>query len=270
MSTIEILLKALRENPLDFLALAIFIFCWLGYEPFLQRIGKRVGVITRDLSVVRAAWMKEATMRDVKLLDSNLMAHAVNSATHFSQANLILIAAVTGVLFGGRLPLRSAQALGFDITSPLLLQIKLALIVICLARGLLNFIWALRQMNYCAAAIGSLPEDLRPEESRAFGNALSNILEPAMTNFSQGVRGYYFSLAAAAWLVGPLSLALASIAAVALLGWRQSRSQAARGLRRLRELLETRESGAPHLSNPHATAQIFEDNAAAHNSKPES
>ena len=269
MSTIEILLRTLRENPLDFLALAIFLFCWLGYEPFLKTIGKRVGVITRDLSVVRAAWMKEATRRDVKLLDSNLMAHAVNSATHFSQANLILIAAVTGVLFGGRLPLRSAQALGFDITSPLLLQIKLALIIICLARGLLNFIWALRQMNYCAAAIGSLPEDLRPEESRAFGKALSNILEPAMTNFSQGVRGYYFSLAAAAWLVGPLSLALASIAAVALLGWRQSRSQAANGLRRLRELLEARETGAPHLSNPHATAQIFEDNAAAHNSKPE-
>ena len=58
MSTIEILLKALRENPWDVLALMIFIFCWLGYEPFLKRIGKRVGVITKDLSVVRAAWMR--------------------------------------------------------------------------------------------------------------------------------------------------------------------------------------------------------------------
>ncbi len=270
MSTIEILLKTLRENPWDVLALIIFVFCWLGYEPFLKRIGKRVGVITRDLSVVRAAWMKEATTRDVKLLDSNLMAHAVNSATHFSQANLILVAAVTGVLFGGRLPIRSAQALGFDIASPLLLQIKLALIIICLSRGLLNFIWALRQMNYCAAAIGSLPEDLRPEESRAFGDALANILEPAMTNFSQGVRGYYFSLAAAAWLFGPLSLALASVAAVALLGWRQSRSQAARGLRRLRELLETRGETGTHIQHHSATAQIFEDNAAPHNSKSES
>ena len=270
MSTIEILLKTLRENPWDVLALIIFVFCWLGYEPFLKRIGKRVGVITRDLSVVRAAWMKEATTRDVKLLDSNLMAHAVNSATHFSQANLILVAAVTGVLFGGRLPIRSAQALGFDIASPLLLQIKLALIIICLSRGLLNFIWALRQMNYCAAAIGSLPEDLRPEESRAFGDALADILEPAMTNFSQGVRGYYFSLAAAAWLFGPLSLALASVAAVALLGWRQSRSQAARGLRRLRELLEARSKGPAHMAAHHATAQIFEENAAAHKSKPES
>jgi len=269
MSTLEVLLKALRENPWDVLALIIFIFCWLGYEPFLKQVGHRVGVITKDLSVIRAAWMREASIRDVKLLDSNLMAHAVNSATHFSQANLILIAAVTGVLFGGRLPLSSAHALGFDIASPLLLQIKLALIIVCLARGLLNFIWALRQMNYTAAAIGSLPEDLRPDEARAFGDALASVLEPAMTNFSQGVRGYYFSLAAAAWLFGPLSLAVASIAAVALLGWRQSRSQAAHGLRRLRELLETRRQTPPARSTEHdATAQMFEENAAPHNPKP--
>ncbi len=270
MSTIEILTKALRENPWDVLALMIFIFCWLGYEPFLKRIGKRVGVITRDLSVIRATWMREATVREVKLLDSNLMAHAVNSATHFSQANLILIAAVTGVLFGGRLPLRSAQALGFDIASPLLLQIKLALIIVCLARGLLNFIWALRQMNYCAAAIGSLPEDLRPEESKPFGDAIASVLEPAMTNFSQGVRGYYFSLAAAAWLFGPLSLGVASIAAVVLLGWRQSRSQAAHGLRRLRELLEARGQSTPHHHGTDATVRALEGNAAAHNAKSES
>ena len=259
MSKIETLLTILRDNPWDALALVIFIFCWLGYEPFLKSIGKQVGVIRRDLSVIRAAWMREGAVRDVKLLDSNLMAHAVNSATHFSQANLILIAAVAGVLFGGHLQVSSAQALGFAITSPLLLQLKLALVIVCLARGLLNFIWALRQMNYCAAAMGSLPEHMSPAEGRDFGAALAQVLEPAMTNFSQGVRGYYFSLAGAAWLFGPLSLAVASIAAVVLLGWRQSRSQAAHGLRRLRELLEAREQGA--------SAQIVGENIAPHNSK---
>lgn len=268
MSTLEILSRALRENPDDVLALLVFIFCWLGYEPLLKRIGKRFGVVVRDLSVVRAAWMRQATTRDVKLLDSNLMTHAVNSAAHFSQANLILIAAVAGVLFGGRLPVKSAQALGFDVATPLLLQIKLALVVICLARGLLDFIWALRQMNYCAAAIGSLPEDMTPEEAKPFGDAMASIIEPAMSNFSQGVRGYYFSLAAAAWLFGPLSLAVASIGAISVLGWRQSRSPAARGLRRLRELLDKR-SVPVHTVEHHTMAQIFDDNAAAHHHKAE-
>ncbi|MGZ3305866.1 MAG: DUF599 domain-containing protein [Asticcacaulis sp.] len=267
MSTLEILIHAFRQNPDDLAALLIFIFCWLGYEPLLRRIGKRFGVASRDLSVIRAAWMRQAAIRDVKLFDSNLMAHAVNSATHFSQANLILVAAVTGVLFGGRLPLKSVQALGFDIASPLLLQIKLGLIILCLARGLLDFIWALRQMNYCAAAMGSLPEDMDASESKGYAQALANVLEPAMSSFSMGVRGYYFSLAAAAWLFGPVSLVVASIGAIALLAWRQSRSQASRGLRQLRELIESRPLPPAHVPHHDATAQYFEDNAAPRNKK---
>ena len=156
MPSFTALVHIVEKNPIDVLGLVVFSCCWLGYEPFLQKISKKSGLITKDLSVVRKAWMKEMTLRGMKLFDSNLMAHAVNSATNFSSANLLLIAAVAGVLFSSHLPLRAVEALGFDVSSPLLFQIKLALVVVCLTRGLLNFIWAMRQMNYCAAAMGSL------------------------------------------------------------------------------------------------------------------
>ncbi len=207
--------------------------------------------------------MKEATQRGLKLFDSNLMGHAVNSATNFSSANLILIAAVAGVLFSSNLPLAAVKSLGFDVPTQHLFQLKLALITVCLTRGLLNFIWAIRQMNYCAAALGSLPEVMDAEASVDYTAALSDILEPAMSNFSQGVRGYYFSLASAAWLFGPESLIIASVGAIILLGWRQSRSQAARGLRRLRELLEAH----PERLKSLASAQNFDENAAPHNNE---
>ncbi len=258
------LMTAIKDNPWDALALCLFGVCWLGYEPFLMKIGKKSGLITRDLSVVRASWMKAMTMRGLKLFDSNLMGHAVNSATNFSSANLLLIAAIAGVLFGGHLPFSAVKSLGFDVPTQFLFQLKLALIVLCLTRGLLNFIWALRQMNYCAAAMGSLPEVMDETESPAFAAALTNILEPAMSNFSQGVRGYYFSIAGAAWLFGPAALVVASLGAVALLGWRQSRSQSAMGLRQLRELLEASEARAKHA----ASAQNSSKNIAPHNQNP--
>jgi uncharacterized membrane protein len=266
MSILNTLIRAAQDSPLDIAGLVIFIFCWLGYEPFLRRISKSRGLITKDLSVVRRAWMQEMTVREVKLFDSNLMAHAVNSATNFSSANLLLIAAVAGVLFGGHLPLKSMTALGFDVSSTQLFQIKMALVLVCLSRGLLDFIWSLRQMNYCAAAMGSMPENMDEELAARFSSAVTNILEPAMTSFSQGVRAYYFSLAAAAWLWGPFYLAAASIGAVALLGWRQSRSQSARGLRQLRELLEEH----PYPTPPRpiaASAKKTSKNAAPHNAQ---
>ncbi len=264
MTALTILFHAAKNNPLDVLALLVFVFCWLGYEPFLQKISKKSGLITKDLSVVRQSWMKEMTIRSFKLYDSNLMAHAVNSATHFSSSNLLLIAAVAGVLFGGGVPIKYASQLGIDVSSPLLLKLKLALVLICLSRGFLNFIWSLRQMNYCAAAMGSLPDNMDVPTAEKFSDAMSNIIEPAMSNFSQGVRGYYFSLAAAAWLFGPLTLIAASIGAIGLLGWRQSRSQAARGLRQLRELLEDHPYPTP--TRPIQTpGSEMNDNAASQN-----
>jgi uncharacterized membrane protein len=52
------------------------------------------------------------------------------------------------------------------------------------------------------------------------------------------VRGYYFALAAAAWLLGPWALIAAVLGAVGLLYWRQVGSPSAKGVRRLRFLLE--------------------------------
>lgn len=259
------LYHAAVSNPFNTAALIIFFLCWLGYEPLLQKVSKKSGLITKDLSVVRAAWMKEMTLRGLKLFDSNLMAHAVNSATNFSSANLLIIAAIAGVLFGGNLPVKTLETIGFDVPTALLLRIKLSLILICLTRGLLNFIWGIRQMNYCAAAMGSLPELMDEDTARRFTRAVSNIIEPAMSNFSQGVRGYYFALASAAWLFGPEALICASIGAVALLGWRQSRSQAARGLRELRELLEEHPYPTPARVFDTATAQNSGKNSASHN-----
>ena len=227
----------------DTLAVIFFLLFWLGYEPFLQALGKKSGLITKDLTVVRHAWMREAVLRDQKLLDSNLLGHAINSSTHFSSASLILIAAVAGAIFSGHAPVNAVRQLGIE-TSGLLLQTKLGLILICLSRGFLNFIWALRQMNYCAAAFGSLPETMNRQHAHRFAEALGDILDPAMSNFSQGVRGYYFALAAAAWLLGPIPFVVATLLALLLLSWRQSRSQSARGLHALRDAIERHDNEA--------------------------
>lgn len=222
----------------DFAAFIIFLGCWMGYEPVLKLLSKRSGLIAKDMTVVRQAWMKEMVIRSFKLYDSNLIGHGVNSMSFFASANLILIAAVAGAIFTGDLSINSADALGIDTSSSAILLLKLALVMVCLARGLLNFIWALRQTNYTVAAMGAVPENIDEKNSHEFTLAITDIFEPAMSNFSQGVRGYYFALAAGAWLFGPIPLAIASLGAAGLLAWRQSRSQAARGLRRMRELLE--------------------------------
>jgi len=237
-------------TPIDWIALAVFAVCWLFYEPVLHGISRRTGSISRDMVRIRQAWMRAMVKRDIRLVDSQLMGHAINSASFFASANLILIAAVAGALFGGSSMLPDVSGLGIQAT-PERLEMKLALVTACLARGLLDFIWSIRQQNYCLALMGAAPvED--DTAGRAFADAATAVLNPALTAFSRGVRGYYFALAAAAWLYGPLALGVATLVATALLVWRQASSPAAAGIRQVRALLDAGEAdpGAKHEGRP--------------------
>lgn len=229
-------------TPWDWSALALFLACWLGYSPLLHLLAGRGRVLNDDMIHVRQAWMNQMATRELRLVDSQLMGHSINSASFFASANLLLIAAVAGVLFGGEAALRGVAAIGADIAGeppPLqLLEAKLGLITLCLARGLMDFIWAIRQMNYTLALIGATPDGESAMDRSAYARTVGAVLNPAMLAFNSGVRAYYFALAATAWLFGPLWLALGVAAAFLLLLWRQRRSPAARAIHKARAMLE--------------------------------
>ena len=229
-------------SALNIAALAVFVFAWVFYEPLLHAFAKRRGgVLNTDLTVIRTAWMGNMTRREVRLMDSQLLGQTLNSCSFFASSNLILIAAASGALFGGPRTFASVSALEVVHTSSrLLFEVQLALVVAALARGLLDFIWAIRQINYCLAALGAVPDPLPEAEREVFGAALARLLNPALGSFSAGVRGYYFALAAAAWLFGPLAFMGATLGAVVLLVWRQRGSPAALAIHAFRNLIEGR------------------------------
>lgn len=230
----------------DGLALALFLACWLGYDMGLRAIANRRGTLNADMMIVRDAWMRAMSTRDVRIVDSQLMGHSINSASFFASANLLLIAAVAGVLFGGETALQGVAEVGAQQVPTALLEGKLGLITVCLARGLLDFIWSIRQMNYALAVIGAAPDGETARDRWA--RAASNLLNPALAAFSQGVRGYYFALAAGAWMFGPQFLAAGAACVTLLLVWRQSSSPAARAIRDLRGQVEAPDFAAAKSS----------------------
>lgn len=227
-------------DPLNLTAIILFAVCWLGYQPLLTLLGRRGGaVINTDLMVVRSAWMHNMARREGRFMDGQLMAQALSSSSFFASSNLILIAATAGVLFGGQASFRNVSSLVVIKTSShLLFEFQLSLVLLTLARGLLDFIWGIRQLNYVLAAIGATPEAGDEETRRAFGDVAGRLLNPALHSVNSGVRGYYFALAAAAWLFGPIPFIAATLGAVGLLVWRQRRSPAAYAIADLRKLIE--------------------------------
>lgn len=81
-------------TPFDWLALVLFFLCWLGYGPLLKVLARGSGSLNDDMLTVREAWMTAMTHREVRLLDSQLLGHSINSGSFFASSNLLLIAAV--------------------------------------------------------------------------------------------------------------------------------------------------------------------------------
>ena len=241
----------LDELTLNAAALAVFLACWIGYRLWLRLLWGPRGTINADMNTVRVRWMLTmAHRKDQRLLDGQLMGHALSFGSFFASSNLILIAAAGGVLFGGDSTYHKVlQAPGLAHASRLLFDAKIVLITATLARGLMDFIWSIRQMNYALAVIGAAPEQAPPHWFGAYAEAAARILNPAFASANSGVRGYYFALAAAAWLVGPWTLAGASIAVTALLLWRQKHAAAAEGVRRVRILLEDQTPRAASIAD---------------------
>ena len=237
-------------SPLNVVALVVFAMCWLFYQPLLNLLGRRGGAaINSDLMVVCGAWMHNMAKRDGRFMDGQLLAQTLSSSSFFASSNLILIAAAASVLFGGQTSFRNVSSLEVIKTSSrLLFQAQIGLVVLALARGLLDFIWGIRQLNYVLAAIGAIPEHADDETNHAYGDAAARILNPALHSVNSGVRGYYFALAAAAWLFGPIAFILATLGATSLLIWRQRRSQSAYAIADLRKLLESQ--APPNLTAP--------------------
>lgn len=223
----------------DIIGLSIFLLCWVGYEPLRQRLIRPFGAacINQDMFPVRETWLREFLQRENRIMDVNLLGHLLNSASFFASTNLLLIAATAGVLFGGEVVQQSLQAI--EIAAPAsgwLMEAKIALVTVTLARGLLDFIWAIRQLNYSLAVLGAAPSHAAADRHEAFVKAAADVLHPAFAAFNRGVRAYYFALAAAAWIISPWAMAIGVVFAVFVLLRRQLRSQAARGIHAVSQL----------------------------------
>ncbi len=242
-------------TPWDVAAAGLYFLCWIAYGPVIQRIGGPHS-INADMMSIRLRWMRHmAGRREGRLIDGQLIGHILNSSSFFASSNLILIAATAGVLFGGDSAYRNLRGIPLLAHAPrLLFTLKIALVTVTLARSLLDFIWSIRQLNYCIALVGAAPDDLGDvARTRRYADLCGGVFNNALSTFNSGVRGYYFALAAAAWVFGPAALAAATAGSVILLSFRQLASPTARDIRQARAVLEEAELDAPPPShNPYA------------------
>ena len=215
----------------DGVALGWFLLAWLGYGPLIQ-VWRHPSSVNVRLHEVRRVWMRVMLARDNRIVDTSLIGHTVHSATFFASTTMVALAALLGVLGNFEHSFAALGELTFAAkTSRALAETKVVLLVFVLAHSFLKLTWALRKLNYCIALIGAAPLKPDPARSGVIADSIATVFSLAIGSFNAGLRGYYFTLAALAWLLGPGAFALATSGIVTMMLWRQFGSTTAQAIR---------------------------------------
>ena len=221
--------------PADFtlahaIAIALLFAAWTLYSPLLRLFGR--GTLNAQLGAVRLRWMTLSTSRQNRTFDALLLNQIINSVSFFGSATLIVVAGLLGTFANVKAVNEVISGLHFFAPMSVeLLAVNLGVVVLVLAISFFSFTYALRKLIYTVALTGSLPEQAEQTPLiKAQIEATSVVLSEAIRSFNNGIRGFYYAVAALFLLVDPIACMVATCAVMAMLFWRQTMTPTARAI----------------------------------------
>lgn len=213
----------------DAAALTFLLLLWQGLVRLIEHPPARRPSVSVLMADIRRDWMRTFVTRQPRIFDANVIDSLRQSTAFFASASMIALGAGIALLGdSGRLTGLAADfAPG---TSRTLLELKLVLMIVLIANAFLKFVWANRLFGYCSVLMASVPNE--PEDPAAYPRAAqaAEINITAARSYNRGLESVYFAIAALAWLIGPVALALATAVTGAVIARREFASASRRAI----------------------------------------
>ncbi len=213
------LLTEFNVTALDLIALAFLAVVWIGYVAFSARHGRRVPSLHSRMDVFRREWMVRMIDRDNRMVDINIVRNLTRSSQFFASITMLILGALIALTGYVQQALEVVSGLPFTVKGTArLIEMKILLLVVIFVYAFFKFTWAIRQLGFCSTLIGAAPKQPKedPEQFAPIINRIARITSYAGVNFNNGLRAYYFGMAALSWFLHPW-LMIAATARVAFI-----------------------------------------------------
>ncbi|MDP1672988.1 MAG: DUF599 domain-containing protein [Burkholderiales bacterium] len=213
---------------LDIGALLFFVLSWAGYALFAEWRAKSVPSLHNTMDRYRRDWMLRMIERDNRMVDVNIMRNLTRSSQFFASTTMLVLGALIALLGYVQQAMEVVSGLPFTVkASQRLLEIKIVLLVLIFVYAFFKFSWAIRQLGFCSTLVGAAPKPPKdnPEQYSADIERIAAVTSYAGTNFNDGLRSYYFALAAMTWFLHPYLMIIATAWVVYVLHHREFESR---------------------------------------------
>jgi uncharacterized membrane protein len=202
-------------HPLDWIALAVFVFGWALYSWLVDFSPWRERTLTAVMQRQRKRWMETMLKRDVRIVDTAIIGGLQNGTAFFASTSLLAIGAAFALLTTSDEILVSLRDVAPASGSRAAWEVKSLGLLSIYAYAFFKFGWAYRLFNYASILMGATPpasESHSPAARLAMERATAmNSL--AGFHFTRGQRAFFFSVAflgwfASAWLFLGITIAV--------------------------------------------------------------
>lgn len=200
------LLTEFNVTALDLIALGFLAAVWIGYVAFSARHGRRVPSLHSRMDVFRREWMVRMIDRDNRMVDVNIVRNLTRSSQFFASTTMLILGALIALTGYVQQALDVVSGLPFTVKGTArLIEMKILLLVVIFVYAFFKFTWAIRQLGFCSTLIGAAPRQPKedPEQFAPIINRIARITSYAGVNFNNGLRAYYFGMAALSWFLHP-------------------------------------------------------------------
>ena len=220
-------------TPADAVALAFFILAWTVYHHWIGRGQREHTSLSSQMNAQRMLWMEQMSHREVRIVDTAVMASLQNGTAFFASTSLIMLGGAAALLRSTDDVLKVFADLPFGlVTARGLWELKIIGLAMIFGYAFFKFSWAYRLFNYTAILMGSTPAFNHPDkdarDKAARRAAHMNIV--AGRHFTRGQRALHFSFAYLGWFVSPYLLVVTTAAIVYVMVQRQFKSAALRAV----------------------------------------
>lgn len=188
---------------LDILAFAWFALAWFGYARFADRhYGTRKNLI-RIMDDMRSRWMHQMLKRDTRIADATLIGNIMRTISFFASTTILILMGIITVMGAHDSGISMVQTIPFTMgNTPLMWELKLALLALIFVYAFFKLTWSVRQYNYVSIVVGAAPmPHEHPEQHFEFADRAGKLIGNAGRHFNFGLRAYYFGLAVVSWFL---------------------------------------------------------------------
>jgi uncharacterized membrane protein len=164
--------------------------------------------------------------RENRIADAATIGNLMQSTSFLATTSIFILGGLVALLGAPDIGRRVLGALPYAaVPEEAAWEAKIALLLVIFVNAFFELTWALRQFNYASILVAGIPVGPPDPARLAQAEAAARVLNRAARHFDNGLRSYYFGLAALAWLLHPLALVAASLLVLRELHRREFRSE---------------------------------------------